>query len=480
MDHTIATQSVTSALKRTIPMTQDTASAGVTLEFESGTILVSGIEPGGYDGPALIFDDRVGRYRAPAHTYRVVLTALTRAGYTITDRVKAYEELELSLEHAPAPFTHQAGGLAAWVEAGRRGVVVLPTGSGKTYVAQLAMMQVQRSTLVVVPTIDLLNQWASVLERAFGQPVGMLGGGSFDVQPLTVSTYDSAAIHMERLGGRFGLLIFDEVHHLPGEMYQHGAMDAIAPFRLGLTATLERADGKERVLDDLIGPVVFERSIKDLSGDILADYDVRSLEIAMDEPDAQTYASEREVYRTFTRSRFISMGSPKGWQRFLAETNRSKEGRRAFEAYRAQKRLSLVHDAKLRALYDLLQQHHDDRVIIFTNDNASVYAISRHVLCPSITHQTPAKERKEILARFNDGTYKTIATSKVLNEGVDVPEARVAIVLSGSGSVREHVQRLGRILRRAPDKKAVLYELITANSSETYVSQRRREHDAYQ
>ena len=134
----------------------------------------------------------------------------------------------------------------------------------------------------------------------------------------------------------------------------------------------------------------------------------------------------------------------------------------------------------LSTLYELLEEHHDDRVLIFTNDNDSVYQISREVLCPTITHQTPVKERKEILARFNEGAYKTIATSKVLNEGVDVPEARVAVVLSGSGSVREHVQRLGRILRRAPDKKALLYELVTDNSVETYVSQRRREHDAYQ
>ncbi|MEM1348220.1 MAG: helicase-related protein, partial [Myxococcota bacterium] len=98
----------------------------------------------------------------------------------------------------------------------------------------------------------------------------------------------------------------------------------------------------------------------------------------------------------------------------------------------------------------------------------------------SITHQTPVKERKEILERFNAGRYKTIVTSKVLNEGVDVPEANVAMILSGSGSVREHVQRLGRILRRAPGKRATLYELVTENSVETFVSQRRREHDAYQ
>lgn len=450
------------------------------LSFEGGTLVISGLELGQYDGPAMRFDDRVQRYRAPAHEYRRVLAHLLRSGFDVDDQARQYEPLALTLSNAPDPYEHQAQALEAWVESGKRGVVILPTGAGKTYVAQLAMMSVQRSALVVVPTIDLLNQWASNLERAFGQKIGMIGGGSFEIEPITVSTYDSACIHMERLGGRFGLLIFDEVHHLPSEMYQHAAHDAIAPFRMGLTATYERADGKEATLDALIGPVVYRRSIKELSGDILADYDVISVEVEMEEEDMLAYQSAREVYRSFVRINRISMGSPQGWQRFLSESSRSKDGRQALQSFFAQKQLSLVHRAKLAKLYELLVKHHEDRVIIFTNDNASVYAISRQVLCPSITHQTPAKERKEILERFNQGSYRTVATSKVLNEGVDVPEASVAIILSGSGSVREHVQRLGRILRRSEGKRATLYELITSNSGETYVSQRRREHDAYQ
>jgi superfamily II DNA or RNA helicase len=105
--------------------------------------------------------------------------------------------------------------------------------------------------------------------------------------------------------------------------------------------------------------------------------------------------------------------------------------------------------------------------------------VSRRFLIPVITHQTKVKERSEILERFSDGRYGALATSKVLNEGVDVPEANVAIVISGSGSVREHVQRLGRILRRQAGKRAVLYELVSANTAETRTSARRREHDAY-
>jgi len=101
-------------------------------------------------------------------------------------------------------------------------------------------------------------------------------------------------------------------------------------------------------------------------------------------------------------------------------------------------------------------------------------------LCPAITHQTRVKERRNILEKFRNGDLRILVTSKVLNEGVDIPEASMAVVLAGSGSVREHVQRLGRILRRKEGKKAVLYELVTVDSVESHVSKRRRKHDAYQ
>src|SRR5207244_10784528 len=102
----------------------------------------------------------------------------------------------------------------------------------------------------------------------------------------------------------------------------------------------------------------------------------------------------------------------------------------------------------------------------FPEDNATAYAISRRFLLPVITHQTKVRERSAILAALADGSYGAVVTSKVLNEGVDVPDANVAVVISGSGSVREHVQRLGRILRKRDGKRAVLYELVTSNSAE--------------
>src|SRR5207302_2533414 len=156
----------------------------------------------------------------------------------------------------------QTEALETWCKQGNRGVVVLPTGTGKTHLAILAVSRTARPALVVTPTIDLLNQWYGELLLAFGEPIGLLGGGYYDLQPLTVTTYDSAYIHVERWGNRYGLLVFDECHHLPGQSYMAAAVASIAPFRLGLTATPERADGAEAVLPELIGPIVFRREIK--------------------------------------------------------------------------------------------------------------------------------------------------------------------------------------------------------------------------
>ena len=145
-------------------------------------------------------------------------------------------------------------------------------------------------------------------------------------------------------------------------------------------------------------------------------------------------------------------------------------------AHREAKEIALGTDAKLRILIDLIGKHYPERILIFTNDNATVYRISQEFLIPAITYQTPVKERHDILTRFKTGEYKTLVASHVLNEGVDVPDARIAIILSGTGSTREYVQRLGRVLRKgtAKNKQAILYEVITEDTSEERTSQRRR------
>jgi superfamily II DNA or RNA helicase len=452
----------------------------IHLAFEGGTLVLTGAAPERLAAlPHCQHDPRSGVFRAEAVYYRAVVEYLRRERIAYEDHARAYQPTPWPLRTSRDPFPHQTEALDAWWSAGARGIVVLPTGTGKTFLAVLAIHKAARPALVVTPTIDLLNQWYGELLVAFDVPVGLIGGGHYEIQPLTVTTYDSAHIYLDRWGSRFGLLIFDECHHLPGPSYLEAARGSLAPFRLGLTATPERQDGQEFLLEGLVGPIVYRREIKELAGDFLAEYRAERLYVELSPEEQERYRQAREQYRQFCSARGISLGGVNGWQRFIQETCRSREGRAAFEAYLEQRRLSLAAPAKLHVLQQLLDRHRQDRVLIFTYDNATVYQIARRYLVPAITHQTKAKERRHILEGFQSGEYNVVVTSRVLNEGVDVPAANIGVILSGSGTVREHVQRLGRLLRKYGDKQALLYEVVTRGTAEEFTSDRRRQHHAY-
>jgi superfamily II DNA or RNA helicase len=451
----------------------------LSLSFVAGTLEVRGVPEGLLLPDDCAFDPRTQCHRAPAVAYASVVRALVAAKVPYEDTARKYEELS----HGPIahrePRPYQKEAIEAWRRARGRGVVVLPTGAGKSHVAVLAIDDRRRSALVVAPTLDLVRQWYDLLGSTFRVPIGLVGGGEHDVRPITVSTYDSAHIHMDHLGSRFGLIIFDECHHLPSAAYAMAARSCIAPFRLGLTATPERTDGREAELSRLVGPIVYRREITELSGDYLAEYDVERIAVELTEEERAEYDEERAIYRAFVGMHHIRMSSPAGWSEFIMLSSRSAEGRRAMSAYRRQRALAFAAPAKLDFVGHLLHAHRSDRAILFTQDNATAYGIARRFLVPVITHQTKVKERSAILAGLSEGSLGAVVTSKVLNEGVDVPDANVAVVISGSGSVREHVQRLGRVLRKREGKRAVLYELVTAKTSEEHTSERRREHGAY-
>lgn len=450
-----------------------------TVRFHQGTLVVEGFPPD--EVPAgFTHDPRIGAPRAYAMAYRRVIRQLHRGGEPYRDEARAYAALGREHQGARTPRDYQREAVEAWRSAGRAGLIVLPTGAGKSFVAELCIADADRSTLVVAPTLDLVGQWYDNLKAAFGGPIGVLGGGVHEVHPLTIATYDSAWAHMGRYGDRFGLVVFDEVHHLPGPSYAQAAQLALAPFRLGLTATLERPDGGHEVLRDLVGPVVYRREITELAGDFLADYTTEIVLVHLSPEERAAYDAAVATFRQFVDDNGIRLGGPHGWSNFLRISASSAEGRRAFAAWRASRTLMHGAEAKLRVTADLLRRHRDRRVLIFTNDNATVYELSRRLLVPAITHQTSLPERQRLLAAFGSGELPVLATSRVLNEGVDLPSADVAIVLSGTQTVREHVQRLGRILRKQEGKRAILYELVVDDSAEQRQSRRRREHIAYQ
>lgn len=451
-----------------------------SLRYDGGTIVLDGCAPDALP-EGWVWDPRIDRARGHAALYAPVVLEARRRGEPLEDRARQYLTLDalrpLTLR---TPRGYQSDAVAAWAAARNQGVIVLPTGAGKSFVAELAILRARRSTLVVVPTLDLLSQWYGNLRRAFGEEhIGALGGGAHDVRPITVATYDSVFIHIDRYGDRFGLVVWDECHHLPAAGYARAAGALIAPFRLGLTATPERPDGAHERYPELIGPVVYRREIPELAGDFLAPYTTEVITVALSDAERARYDALRAQYRAFLEQNHIRIRSPEDWQAFIVLASRSKAGRAAHKAHMECKRIVQGGERKLELVADLVAEEWGRRTIVFTNDNATAMRISRELLLPCITHHTDVKERRYWIDAFTAGEVTALVTSRVLNEGVDIPEAEVAIVVSGTSTVRESVQRLGRILRPRAGKQARLYELVAENTGETFTSERRREHAAF-
>lgn len=452
--------------------------------FDHGTLVWSGDDIAALVAAlpaAFKFDSRINGFRSRACDYAVILQKIRSMGIALQDDACAFNALkDLSLQETLVPRPHQQTAFDAWRKAAYRAVAALPTGSGKTILAVMAIARLKRSALVLVPTIDLMVQWANVLKRFFDVPVGMWGGGSSETCDITVSTYNSAVLKMEFFGNRFAFLIADECHHLPGPANQLAAQWSIAPYRLGLSATPESDPGRDELLKDLMGDICCRIQIDELSQGILSDYIVETIPLELTAPERAEYLQNRKIYIDFLHQHHLVMNSVRSWRNFIMEVARSGQaGRKAFEAYLKQKNIARSGEEKFRMVWELIRRHGGERIIIFTADNAAAYELGRRYLLPVLTHHTKSAERKNMLENFRTGACPVLVSSKVLNEGVDVPEANIGIIVSGGASVREHVQRLGRILRARPGKKAILYELVNASTSELSVSNRRREHRAY-
>ncbi len=381
------------------------------------------------------------------------------------------------LSVTPRPYQKEA--LTAWGKARGRGIVILPTGAGKTVVALMTMEAMKVSTLVVVPTIDLMHQWHDTICARFGlqtDEVGMVGGGFRTKRPITVITYDSAAMPRRDLSD-VGLLIFDEAHHLPSPSYRTIATRCPAAFRLGLSATLERTDGRHDDLQTLIGPTVYERQPATLARDKhIADYKVKRVYVDLTDDEQARYdqlSAEYSWYMAANRTKLMMTGCANLYEAMIRQAGHDPAARQALRAHRESRMLAMNAESKVKQVEQLLQEHKGDKVIVFSEWNAIVNDMARRLCLPAITYRTHADERRDILDQFRKHAYSKLVTGRVLNEGVDVPDANVAIVVSGSSTTREYIQRLGRVLRPKPGH-AYLYEIITRGTSEVKSARRRK------
>ena len=452
----------------------------VTVKFNLGTLSIEGNESDLHSiRDKIVFDERTKNYRAKACDYAEIILSLRKNNISHDDKAKSFNPIDILLQSQIQPRNYQKEALAAWKKSNYRGVISLPTGSGKSFLAIMAVDYIKRPTLIIVPTIDLMHQWGNQIKEYFNTVPGYLGGGLKEIRDITVSTYDSAVIHMEFIGNKFGFLIYDECHHLPSPTNKLSASMSIAPYRMGLSATPETDYEYNRILYSLIGPIIFDISIKDLEGNVLAPYITEKLYIDLTDEEEKEYSINRKIYTDFIRANRIDFSRKNSWQQFIGLCMRQPNGKTAHKAYLRQKEISRSSQNKIRTVWSLIKEHSHERIIIFTADNNTAYKIGAAFFLPVLTHKTKPAERKEFLEKFRNGIYHILVTSKVLNEGIDVPEANVGIIVSGSGSIREHVQRLGRILRPSKNKEAMLYEIISRATGEENISTRRRQHIAY-
>jgi superfamily II DNA or RNA helicase len=425
--------------------------------------------------PYFRWDRRVNQWRAPGCCLSPFLEWLgeRKAAFVYhSPRPAGFLPAQVPKERLPALRPYQDEALSAWTAASRRGLVALPTGSGKTRVGVRAILSLGLPALVVAPTRQLIHQWAERIREFYPGPVGLHGDGEHSVQPITLATYESAHRHLDQLGDHFDLLVVDEAHHLAAERLAEIAQMATARYRLGLSATFFERGIHERKLASLLGPLCFALPIARLAGKYLATHELKIIPLKLTPDEEAAYEQQRTKFLLHFLP-FLETYPEAGWADFVRAASRSPGGREALAAFRKSREILALPRAKLCALDQLLDFHREDRTLVFTANNRCAYEISRLFLIPALTCDTERVERETILRRFREGSYRAIVSAKVLNEGLDVPDASVAIVAGGSGSPLEHAQRIGRVLRPLPGKKALVYELVVSLTTDWRTSERR-------
>jgi superfamily II DNA or RNA helicase len=450
--------------------------------WDRGTLLLDGwprdTSPTKHEPSFWRWDNRVNKWRCEAiHYARIKNEFASLANFH--DNVMKPVAVHWPKIELPNLRSEQSKALENWLNSGCRGQVIMPTGTGKTEVALAAMAKTQIATLVVAPVRDLMYQWHRRIRSGLGYDAGIVGDNLYNIRAVTVTTYDSAYIHMSKMGAGFGLLIFDEEHHLPGRCRREAAILSTAKMRLGLTATPERSDGLHTDLDFLIGPVAYHMPFQQAKGSTLADFEVIRIPVALQEEEQQTYDWCSKVIRNYIINRRREKPSY-SWQDLCKETGQDPQARHAQKAYHLKTSIESRASEKLRVLEDIFRLHQGQPTLVFVGSNAMAIEVSKRFLVPTILSHTRKKERQEVLDGFANGQFKALVANQVLDEGVDVPEAKVGIVIGGQGSTRQAKQRLGRILRKSGTSQATLYEVVCENTKEVHRSRSRRRSDAYE
>lgn len=427
-------------------------------------------------GIRLPYDRSERAYKAPPYMYRRIIEALRRRGLPVNDEIGLLDSrarLPRPIEFRGKLRPYQEEALEKWRSNGYTGIIALPTGAGKTVIAIAGIAELGVKTLVVVYTKEQVKQWIEAI-RHFTNAGAMVGAYYSDekrLAPITVTTYQTTHRHLKVFSRNYAFVVYDEAHHLPADKFKAISIGLAAPYRLGLSATVEREDGKHEEIFPLIGGVIFSLTPGELTRQgYLATYVIRTRKVKLLDNERKRYEELRRKYQALSRGRTF--------QELLEAAKKGDKS--AIEALRVHKEMvKLVQhsEAKLREAERIINSElaKGSKIIVFTQLKSQAEEIARRVNGLLLHGGLDKTRRARILDTFKRSKTGVLVVTTVGDEGLDIPDANVGILLSGTGSHRQFIQRLGRLLRPKPGKNtAVLYEVIAAGTSEEYQARKRR------
>jgi len=397
---------------------------------------------------------------------------LEKAGYRIKKTLPLTHN-DIDIEFTGNLRDYQKEAIDTWKKKGYRGIISLPTGSGKTIIGTAIISDVKKPTLIVANRKEQMVQWKESLLNFTNideKDVGLYYADEKEIKNITIASYQTAHKHMDELGNKYDLLIFDEAHHAPADKFKLIALGSYATKRVGLTATPIREDDKVDDLFELVGPIVYDMSIdKLIPKNYLADYDIEVIYTELTPDEREEYNKLSREYETHARGRNMS--------ELLKDLRKGEPNAKiAVSSLNRIRELVTTSKNKLPVIGEILKKEAGRKTLIFTQYVEQGAEISKLYNIDFLNGKTNKKKRADILEKFKKSKDGRLIITTIGDEGLDIPDAEVGIFASRTGSRIQYIQSIGRLLRPNQGKKAKVYEIVSKDTPEVRWAERRSEY----